>query len=317
MTPATPRLLERGAPVETWFGIGGGADLLARPAEEGEVVELLREHADARLRILGDGANLLIHDDGVDGLALSLEHLDEVRYPEEDEAAIVVAGAGANLPRVIRECVARGLAGVEGLAGIPATLGGAVMMNAGGAFGQIGDVVRRVHAVRRDGSRVTLARHEIGFDYRRSGLDGLVVTGVELALERVDRADRPALRESLKRVMAYKKGSQPMGERSAGCVFKNPTPPGKIERVSAGRMIDEAGCKGMEVGGASVSHVHANFVVTRPDASAAEVIELMARVRERVRAHAGIELEPEVVIWARRGLAAPSHWAGLIRGIEP
>lgn len=301
-TPRRPGLIERDAPIETWFGVGGGADLLARPRDERELADLLREHAGAGVHVLGDGANLLIHDAGIDGLTICLGEMDGVEYPEADEAPIVHAQAGANLPRLIRECVARGLAGVEGLAGIPATLGGAIIMNAGGAFGQISDVVRRVHALTREGQRVTLARNEIDFAYRRSGLHDLIITGVELRLERVEGEDQPELRESLKRVMAYKKHSQPMGERSAGCVFKN-AEIGR-ERVSAGRLIDEAGCKGLSVGGASVSHVHANFVVTTPESTARDIIELMARVRERVEAFHGVTLHPEVVIWTRSGVEA-------------
>lgn len=302
MSPIAPNIIERGAPIETWFGVGGGADLLARPHSESDLRELLREHTGATVQVLGDGANLLIHDAGIDGLTISLQEMDDVTYPEPDEAPIVFAQAGANLPKLILGCVQRGLAGVEGLAGIPATLGGAVVMNAGGAFGQISDTVRRVHALTHQGTKVTLARHEIDFNYRRSGLNGSIITGVELQLERVEPTDQPELRESLKRVMAYKKNSQPMGERSAGCVFKNPTL--GAERISAGKLIDEAGCKGLSVGGASVSSIHANFVVTTPDATAQHIIELMARVRDRVDAHHAVTLEPEVVIWSRAGVEA-------------
>lgn len=302
MSPLAPNIIERSAPIETWFGVGGGADLLARPHNETELRDLLREQAGASVQILGDGANLLIHDSGVDGLTISLEEMNAVHFPEDDEAPIVTAQGGAGLPKLILGCVQRGLAGVETLAGIPATLGGAVVMNAGGAFGQIADTVRRVHALSRTGQKITLARHEIDFNYRRSGLNDLIITGVELQLERVEPGDQPELRESLKRIMAYKKNSQPMGERSAGCVFKNPTV--GAERLGAGKLIDEAGCKGLAVGRASVSHVHANFVVTTPDATAQDIIELMARVRDRVEAHHGVTLEPEVVIWSRAGVGA-------------
>lgn len=301
-TPPPPGLIERDAPIETWFGVGGGADMLARPRDEHELADLLREHAGAGVRALGDGANLLIHDAGIDGLTISLQEMGLVEYPQGDEAPIVSAQAGANLPRLVRECVARGLAGVQGLAGIPATLGGAVVMNAGGAFGQISDVVRRVHALTHDGRHVTLARNDIDFGYRRSGLNDLIITRIELQLERVDAEEQPELRESLKRVMAYKKHSQPMSERSAGCVFRNPDV--GPDRVSAGKLIDEAGCKGLRVGGASVSHIHANFVVTTPDASAQDIIELMARVRGRVEAVHGVTLHPEIVIWTRAGVGA-------------
>ncbi|MCA9283333.1 MAG: UDP-N-acetylmuramate dehydrogenase [Phycisphaerales bacterium] len=302
MSPLAPNIIQRSAPIETWFGVGGGADLLARPNNETELRELLSEHADASVQILGDGANLLIHDAGIDGLTISLEEMNAVQYPENDEAPIVTAQGGANLPKLILGCVQRGLAGVETLAGIPATLGGAIVMNAGGAFGQIADSVRRVHAITRTGQKITLARHEIGFNYRRSGLNDYIITGVELQLERLEPSDQSELRESLKRIMAYKKHSQPMGERSAGCVFKNPTI--AHERISAGKLIDEAGCKGLTAGGASVSHVHANFVVTTPDATAQDIIVLMARVRDRVDAHIGVTLEPEVVVWTRQGVEA-------------
>lgn len=296
--------IETDAPIPTWFGIGGAARRLARPCSIDDVARCL--DLDPSLRILGDGANLLVEDEGVDELVIALNRpqMQEVHF----EAAAggmtsIHAMAGANLPKLILEAVRRGLAGLEGLAGIPATIGGAVIMNAGGSFGQIADAVARVHALDRRGNQTILERSQIHFGYRHSGLDHLVITSVELQLPPGDPA---ALRERLKKVMAYKKSSQPMAEKSAGCIFRNPTLLRDIDeiglatqRVSAGMLLDRAGCKGLRIGGAEISHGHANFFVTRPGARASDVIDLIELAREKVAEVFGVVLEPEVVIWRR------------------
>lgn len=290
------------APIPTWFGIGGGADRLARPSGVAGLRACLGEDPD--LLVLGDGANLLVDDDGVGNLVVALTSRAFSGWTFNKAAARVVAGAGANLPRLIVESVRLGLAGLEGLGGIPATVGGAAIMNAGGAFGQIADAIAAVRGLRRDGSEVRLERDEIDFRYRHSGLNGLILTEVEFQLAEEDPV---VLRARLKEVMDYKKRSQPMGERSAGCVWKNPTLPHELrdigpagERVSAGLLIDRAGCKGLRVGGAGISTRHANFVVTELGARAGDVIRLMDQTRQRVEDCFGVRLEPEVVIWSRR-----------------
>jgi UDP-N-acetylmuramate dehydrogenase len=287
------------APIPTWFGVGGRADRLARP----ESVDSLRQcvETDPDLRILGDGANLLVDDEGVGELVLDMGGLRSVEI--DGTTGRVVALAGADLPRLVVESVRRGLAGLEGLGGIPATLGGAVMMNAGGVFGQIADAVAAVHALDREGRAVVMPRELIDFGYRRSGLRGLVIAKVELELRPVDPV---ALRARLKEVMAYKKASQPMAERSAGCAFKNPTLGADLEgvgaagaRVSAGMLIDRAGAKGLRRRSAQVSPVHGNFLTADAGGRARDVIELMDQVHRRVMDRFGIGLEPEVVIWRR------------------
>lgn len=297
--------IERDAAIPTWFGIGGRADRLARPTSAGELARLLVDEPECR--VLGDGANLLVDDDGVGGVVVSLSDAAFNSWTVDRAGGRVMAMAGANLPKLALAVVREGLAGLEGLGGIPATVGGAVIMNAGGSFGQIADTVARVHALDAQGRAVVRERDEIEFAYRHSGLNALVITAVEFELREEDPA---ALRARLKEVMDYKKRSQPMADRSAGCVWKNPTLPHDIsdigprgERVSAGMLIDRAGCKGMRVGGASVSPRHANFVVTMPGdgARARDVIELMAATRQRVLAEFGVGLEPEVVIWSRAG----------------
>lgn len=311
MTGVTPISIQRDAPIPTWFGIGGRADALAAPCSADELLACL--DMDPGARILGDGANLLVHDAGVGELVVSLAQGEFVRVEQlpgregapDADAAVLRVGAGANLPKLIVEVVRLGLGGIEGLGGIPASIGGALVMNAGGAFGQIADVVRRVHALDRSGHAVTLDRAQIDFGYRRSGLGELILTGCDLELHRGDPA---ALRTRLKEVMAFKKQSQPMGEKSAGCCYKNPTLAAPIAeigeagaRVSAGLLIDRAGCKGLARGGAVVSERHANFITVADGARAAEVISLMEEVERRVRDRFGVVLEREVIVWRRRG----------------
>lgn len=297
-TVASP-IIKESARIPTWFRVGGRADRLARPVDMAQLGRLLGD--DPGALVLGDGANLLVDDGGVRRLVISLRQGEFVRTTIDGESGRVVAGAGANLPRLILDTARAGLGGLEALGGIPATVGGAVRMNAGGAFGEIADFVSRVHAVRRDGSPVTLEREQIAFGYRCSGLEDLVITGAEFALTPGDGA---AVRERLKEIMAWKKNSQPLGSDSAGCVFKNPLlerdVPGigeKGTRVSAGLLIDRAGCKGVSVRGAAVSGRHANFIVTSAGATARDVLELMRIVRGRVRDAFGVAMEREIVVW--------------------
>lgn len=304
-----PASVRTGVTIDTWFGVGGAADLFAEPSTTDELAALLAWAKAQRIRpirVLGDGANLLVADDGVDGLVISLVNLDRIDWPDTAsaqprQAFRVRAQGGARLMEMVTESVRRGLTGLESLAGIPASLGGAVAMNAGGAFGQIADSVRAVRALRPDGQTVELTRDEIGFEYRK-GLKGAIVTEVDLELHYAP--DQFSLRERLKEIMAYKKGSQPMADDSAGCAFKNPVMrdpnTGDMERVSAGKLIDQAGLKSFSVGGARVSQVHANFlVVDKSKATAADVLNLMDAIQQKVAEKHGVSLEPEVVVWRR------------------
>ncbi len=299
-------LIERDAPIPTWYRIGGRARRLARPRSVEDVLRCLE--MDPALVVLGDGANLLVADEGVEELVLAMNEpsMRAVRFEDgpRGPGTRVIATAGANLPKLVNESVRRGLAGMEGLGGIPASVGGAAMMNAGGSFGQVADVVSRIHAVRRDGRVVSLERSEVPYSYRHSGLTDVVITAVEMDLTPGDPA---ALRTRLKEVMAYKAASQPMAANSAGCCFRNPTLARDVEgigragtRVSAGMLIDRAGCKGLRAGGAEVSRGHANFLVASADARANDVIALMDEVVQRVEGAFGVGLEPEVVVWGRR-----------------
>jgi len=297
----TPLVIERGAPIPTWFHVGGRADRLARPTTVEQLSECLR--IDPSLRILGDGANLLVDDDGLDALVVSLSGGEFVNVSIDEASGLAAVGAGVNLPKLINQTVRLGLAGLETLGGIPASVGGALVMNAGGAFGQIADVVERVFAIHRDGSQVTLTRGQIAFGYRHSGLNDLIVTGAEL---RLVPAGASQLRQKHLDVMAYKKRTQPMADNSAGCAFKNPTLSADVDGigargqcVSAGMLIDRAGCKGLRIRTASVSDRHGNFLTADSGGKARDVIELIEEVRHRVRDRFGVELQTEVVIWSR------------------
>jgi len=289
LTDFEPRV-ERDVPLAklTWFGLGGAARWLASPSGPEELAALLRRARDAgeAVRVLGGGANVLVQDDGVDGVVVRLD-AEEFGWLIVDGDR-VIAGAGVDLMKLCNRCAAAGLAGVECLGGIPGTVGGAIRMNAGGRFGQIADVVERVHVVGADGAAATLSRDAFGFGYRTSSLGDRVVVAAELRLKE-DSAD--AVRERLHDIWTYKKETQPLGERSAGCIFKNP--PGD----SAGRLIDAAGMKGASCGGATVSTRHANFVTADPGTRTADVLRLIERIRDAVMKASGVELEMEIVVW--------------------
>ena len=307
MSPAARHVdvkrVEERAPIPNWFGVGGPADRLVRPESIDDLRTCLR--MDSNLRVLGDGANILVDDAGVRELVVSLSREAFTGISTDHRNGRVVAGAGAKLPRLIKEAAAAGLAGLEALGGIPATVGGAAVMNAGGRFGELARSVRCVHALDRAGNPLTLSQADCRFAYRSSALGArnLIVTAVEFELT---PEDPEAVRARLAEVMDYKAQSQPPGRHSAGCCFKNPTLAAPLEgigdagqRISAGLLIDRAGCKGQAIGGACVSDLHANFFTTRAGCRARDVMDLIEEVQRRVLETFGVHLEPEVVIWKR------------------
>jgi UDP-N-acetylmuramate dehydrogenase len=284
----------------TWYGIGGRADALVRPRSEEALASLLRRCSrnGVRVRTLGAGANLLVDDDGVDGVVVKLDApcFQELRLNAEGAPGLALVGGGRDLGKTIHETVRASLAGLEPLIGIPATVGGAVRMNAGGKYGAIGDVVESVGLVTPAGERRTYAKDAIGFSYRHTDLPAGTVTWAVL---RLAPADTAALRARLREISAYKASVQPLAEHSAGCMWKNPLVAATGQRTSAGKLIDEAGLKGTSVGGATVSMQHGNFITVRPGARAADVMELAGRIGGEVLARTGVRLEREVVFWRR------------------
>lgn len=241
--------------------------------------------------MLGRGANVLVSDDGFDGVVVRLDHASFRRVKRRGSQVDV--GAGVDLMPFARSCSARGLSGLECMAGIPSTIGGAIRMNAGGRFGEFGRLVKQVRVLRSDGCPETWPRERCGFGYRHSAIGDNIVLSAQLELVEDDPAK---VRRAFEGCFAQKRDSQPLGERSAGCIFKNP-----IGR-SAGALIDQAGLKGAQWGAARVSERHANFIVARRGATASDVLHLIDLIRERVRSAFSTELEVEVDIWRPVGV---------------
>jgi len=260
----------------TTMKVGGPADFLIEPRDEQELALVVRaaRECDVPLRLLGSGANLLVRDEGVRGAVVRLARLNR-----RDGLRVQ---AGYNLARLVKETVHEGLAGLEALAGVPAAVGGAVRMNAGGRHGEIADCVRTVDVMSPDGEIRTLSKAEVGFRYRGTDLGDSIVLAAGFEL----RPD-PGVRERYDAILGDKKRTQPLGSRNAGCMFKNP--PGN----HAGRLIDAWGLKGERVGAAHVSRKHANFIVNEGGATASDVLRLVDLVRSRVP----VPLELEVLVW--------------------
>jgi UDP-N-acetylmuramate dehydrogenase len=273
----------------TTYATGGAAELLIVPASAEELARAL-EFCEAHglpWRVLGAGSNLLVSDRGVAGVVFKLRGtLEELKAHGER----VVAGAGLMLPRLVVAAAREGLSGLEYLAGIPGTVGGALAMNAGAHGHDIGGCVRSVTFWETGAGVRQLGREELGFAYRDSLLKHgrRVALGAEFELA---RGERGAIEGVMSELLARRKATQPIGERSAGCVFRNP--PGAF----AGALIERAGLKGTRLGGAEISTRHANFIVNTGGATAADIKALMELVRERVRETAGVELAPEITIW--------------------
>jgi UDP-N-acetylmuramate dehydrogenase len=279
----------------TSFRIGGPADALVTPADRQDLITLLREVRAKGLAavVIGSGTNLLVRDGGFRGVAISLKRLDAVEVAREYRSlggsfAVIAAGAGAQLARVLNFAVERGLTGLEFAAGIPGTVGGAVCMNAGTAQGETGDVIESVTLLSPEGDMVTRRRDEMGFGYRTATVPpGHIVLDARIILRHEDEAK---IRANVKRLLDERKERQPWGLPNAGSVFKNPLD------EAAGKLIESAGMKGATSGGAQVSEKHANFIVNRGNATAADVLALMERVRRKVLEQHGVRLEPEITI---------------------
>jgi len=293
---ATARLRELGVEVkqgvaladETSLGIGGTTDeLLLRKYETiPEVMGLLAEEKIPH-RFLGGGTNVLIADGDLPYVIL---HLPTAHPGMRVEGNAAYVDASADLGGMVTFCAKHDLGGMEGLIGVPGSVGGALRMNAGAYGTQIGPHVREVELYRAATGKIeTLRGHEIRFDYRHTSFapDDVML---RVKLELPSKPFKEIL-AGIKVCNEKRRSSQPLNQKSAGCIFKNP--PGG----SAGRMIDELGLKGHHVGDAMVSDRHANFFVNAGKASCADMLKLIEDVRERVRSGFGVELENEVIVW--------------------
>ena len=269
----------------TSFRIGGPADALVEPADVDDVRPLVVQarKANVPLFVVG-GTNLLIRDGGIRGIVVSLAKL---RAIHEEPGAVLYAEGGVGMPTLIGYAIRRSLAGLEWAAGIPGTVGGCLVMNAGTRLGEMKDAVKAVRLVTTNGNVRDLPAGSIPFQYRRARLPKGIVVGVWLQLREGLRAD---IARIVKDYLHYRKETQPLAMPSAGCVFKNPPDD------SAGRLLEAAGLKGLRVGDAEVSTKHGNFIVNRGDATADDVIHLIQKVRRVIRQKAGVRLELELKI---------------------
>lgn len=270
----------------TTWRVGGAADLFLVPADREDLCAALALLGVAGIPWfpLGAGSNLLVRDGGFRGAAIHLGALRELIFLPGGEA---VAGGGLPLMTLIRQAARRGLSGLEALGGIPGTVGGGIVMNAGAGGQDLSGVVVAATVATAEGEE-TWAAERLAFGYRSSALTGReIVTGARL---RFGGADPGELEEEIRRRLAHRRAVHGVGGPNAGSVFKNP--PGE----AAWRLIEQAGLRGARIGGAQVSAKHCNFIVNTGGARAADILALIDRVREEVRRRSGIELETEVKI---------------------
>jgi UDP-N-acetylmuramate dehydrogenase len=269
----------------TSFRIGGPGDFVVEAADEADLSAMLaaaRRHQVPAV-CLGAGTNILVSDRGIRGLVVRLgSSFGEIHFDDRR----VRAGAAAQFGALVAQAVERGLAGLEFGEGIPGSVGGALIMNAGAFGGEMAPAVGAVRGADPDGRLRTLAKAEIEFLYRRSILPpGFIVSAVDFQLI---PGDREALRAKVAELKTKRAARQPLGMPNAGSIFKNP--PGNF----AGRLLERCGLKGQRIGGAAFSEQHANFIVNLGGAQAGEVRQLMDLARRRVEEQTGVRLEPEV-----------------------
>jgi UDP-N-acetylmuramate dehydrogenase len=272
----------------TWFKLGGAAQYFAEPTSTDELRTVVKRCYDEgmQVRLLGGGSNVLVRDEGVTGMVISLTHRSFADVAIAGRT--VTVGSGAKLANVITVTVGAGLAGLEPLVGIPGTIGGALHGNSGTQAGDIGQWTTRAVVLTRGGELITRERDDLVFAYRQSSLDELVILEARFELEEEDSDE---LTKRMQKQWIFKKANLPMSHENTACIFKNP------RGMSAGMLIDQAGLKGERVGEAEVSQRHANFIVAHSGATSRDVLKLIDVVRSRIVERMGVELETELEIW--------------------
>jgi UDP-N-acetylmuramate dehydrogenase len=269
----------------TSFRIGGPADVLVEPADAKDLAQLMAQVTAQKLPmfVLG-GTNVLVRDKGIRGVVVSLAQLRSIK---EEPGSVLYAEGGVGMPTLMGYAIRRSLAGLEWAAGIPGTVAGCVVMNAGTRLGEMKDSVKAVRIVTPTGMVLDCAAQDIVFGYRRAELPAGIVAGVWLQLK---PGIRPDIEKVVKDYLRYRRDTQPLTLPSAGCVFKNPP------NDSAGRVVEAAGLKGAHVGDAEVSRKHANFIVNQGHASAKDVLALIRKVRAHVVRQTGVKLDLELKV---------------------
>ena len=275
----------------TSFKAGGKADILVAPKDYDGLKASLKLAAASgeKYYILGNGTNVLVRDGGFKGIIIkTMDALTEIAVVDEEE--LVIAQAGALLSKVAKTAAQHMLSGLEPVSGVPGSIGGAAFMNAGAYDGEMKDVITDVRLISRDGEReYTLTAEEMDYGYRHSVLyeTGDIVVSVMMKLK---TADPHEIFDRMNELAERRNTKQPVDKPSAGSFFKRP------EGYFAGKLIQDAGLKGLTVGGAQISPLHSGFIVNNGDATASDIIDLMRIVQARVKAESGVDLEPEVRI---------------------
>jgi len=285
----------------TTLRIGGPADALVVPETNDEMIRIIQEAIQNRVpwMVIGGGSNLIVKDSGIRGVVIKTMHRKGLISVEEagGDRVRVAASAGTSLGYLCWDTFEKGLRGMCFAVGIPGTVGGAIMMNAGTGAGAIQDALSEIQALLPEGTVGRFQQSDFLFSYRRFDLKKKDSTGVvenPVILEGVFElcpGDRETIKKEAEAAWAERKAKQPSGVASAGCFFKNPS-----SRNPAGKLIDLAGFKGYRVGGAMVSEKHANFIVNSGTATSEDVLRLAEMIREKVFEMFGVELEPEVRI---------------------
>lgn len=272
--------------LHTTFRVGGPADFFVLPQTKEEIRDIicLCRHENVPYYIVGNGSNLLVGDQGYRGVILQISRKMNAIEVQGDR---ITAQAGALLSQIASKALDVGLAGFEFASGIPGTLGGACMMNAGAYGGEMREVLASVAVMTQEGEFVRLGADELELGYRTSvfAKKGYIVLEADILLE---AGDKEAIRERMEELKQKRNEKQPLEYPSAGSTFKRP------EGYFAGKLIEDAGLRGFRVGGAQVSEKHCGFVINKGQATAEDVMELMRQVSERVESKFGVRLEPEV-----------------------
>jgi len=282
----------------TTFRVGGNADALCEIHEPEGLCRLLPYVTRERIPylVVGRGSNLLVRDGGIRGVVILLGGRLAQMDSQHSDGSEVLAGGGLSIARLLIGCRQQGLSGLEFLAGIPGTVGGAVAMNAGAFGDETGNWVREIRVVDTQGHLEALDRSRLAFSYRKLDMDRGAV--IAQAVFRLKPDSERGIVERISRCLKKRKASQPLEYPSAGSVFRNPP------NEYAGRLIEQAGLKGRSIGGAMISGRHANFIVNRGGATAADILALIDAIREAVRDTAGVTLELEIRV-AGEPLASP------------
>lgn len=269
----------------TTFRVGGPADVLVQPDETtlAAVLGLCRQH-NVPYSFIGNGSNLLVGDKGIRGVVIEMtEPMGNI----EVHGTRITAQAGAMLSKIANTAASNGLGGMEFAAGIPGSVGGAVVMNAGAYGGEMKDIIERVYVLDENGAQLELDRTALDLSYRHSCIPNKKYIVTKVVLELVPR-NEAEIRSEMKELNEKRAEKQPLQYPSAGSTFKRP------EGYFAGKLIMDAGLRGYQVGGAQVSEKHCGFVINKGDATAADICQLMQDVSDKVQAQFGVVLEPEV-----------------------